>query len=205
VNRHTLFGWLVVVGLFVVAAATAAPPGYRSGVDRLGGQLLVATDEIGDPRFHRAVIYMVHHDATGAMGLVINTPLGEVPLASLLERLGRSPEGAAGTLRVGYGGPVASAAGFLLHSPDWTGRESRRIQGNVMLTTDPAVFEAIARGAGPRRWLFMLGYAGWAAGQLEAEIDRGAWITVAADEGLIFDDNAEVKWERALARRKIDL
>src|SRR5262245_11021967 len=199
-------GWLVVIGLLVGGtAATPAPPGPPLGPIGLTGQLLVATDDIGDPRFHHAVIYMVHHDATGAMGLVVNKPLGDVPFASLLERLGRSGQGPAGALRVHYGGPVASAAGFLLHSGDWAGRESRPVQANVMLTTDPAIFEAIARGAGPRRWLFMLGYAGWAAGQLEAEIDRGAWITVAADEGLIFDDGADVKWERAVSRRKINL
>jgi putative transcriptional regulator len=205
-DRVIVGGWLVVMALLVGGtAATPAPPGPPPSPIGLAGQLLVATEEIGDPRFHHAVIYMVHHDATGAMGLVVNKPLGDVPFASLLERLGRGGEGATGTLRVHYGGPVASAAGFLLHSGDWAGRESRAVQGNVMLTTDPAIFEVIARGAGPRRWLFMLGYAGWAAGQLEAEIDRGAWITVAADEGLIFDDAAAVKWERAVSRRKINL
>jgi putative transcriptional regulator len=206
VDRHTFLCGLVLVGLAM--GGTAA--GHVSRIDRqdtrwLTGQLLVATDDIGDPRFHHAVIYMVHHDATGAMGLVVNQPLGDAPLAPLLERLGRSSEGAAGTIRVHYGGPVAPVTGFLLHSADWAGPESRVVQGDVMLTTDLAIFEVIARGTGPRRWLFTLGYAGWAAGQLEGEIARGAWITVPTDEGLIFDDNAGIKWERALARRKIDL
>jgi len=148
---------------------------------------------------------MVHHDATGAMGLVVNQPRADAPLALLLEKLGRDGEGAASTVRVHYGGPVEPGKGFVLHTSDWASGESRVVRDGVALTTDPAIFEALARGTGPRRALFALGYAGWGPGQLEGEIDRGDWITVSADEALIFDDDAPSKWTRAMARRKIAL
>jgi putative transcriptional regulator len=153
----------------------------------------------------RTIIYMVRHDATGALGLVVNRPLGTTPLARLLDSLGRSGEGVSGTLRLHYGGPVEPKRGFVLHTAEWTGADSHVVQGGVAFTTDPAILEAVARGAGPRRFLVALGYAGWSPGQLEGEIEGGAWISVAADEALIFDEDAETKWDRAMARRKIVL
>jgi len=92
-----------------------------------------------------------------------------------------------------------------LHTRDWSSDDSRLVDGTVAVTTDPVVFEALASGAGPRRALFAAGYAGWAPGQLEAELGRGDWIVVSADEALIFDDDAESKWDRATQRRRITL
>jgi putative transcriptional regulator len=103
------------------------------------------------------------------------------------------------------GGPVEPARGFVLHSAEWSGAESRVVQPGIAVTTDPAVFEAIGRGAGPRRVLFAIGYAGWSAGQLEGELARGAWTVVDADEAVIFDDDAASKWGRAMARRRLTL
>lgn len=196
-----LLGVLATVGAVAAHAPTPETPRPRG----LAGQLLVATDGLRDPRFVRTVIYMVRHDPTGALGLVVNRPLGETPLARLLDRLGLSGEGVSGTLRLHYGGPVEPKRGFVLHTAEWTGEDSRVVQGGVAFTTDPAILEAVARGAGPRRLLVTLGYAGWSPGQLEGEIDGGAWITVTADEALIFDEDAATKWDRAMARRKIVL
>lgn len=196
----TLVGVLAMAGAVAAHAPTPDPPAPRS----LTGQLLVATEVLRDPRFVRTVIYMVRHDATGALGLIVNRPLGDAPLARVLEGLGRSSAGANGAIRLYYGGPVEPERGFVLHTSEWAVGESR-VQAGVAFTTDPAIFEAIARGAGPRRLIVALGYAGWGPGQLEAEISGGAWITVSADEALIFDDDAAGKWDRAMARRKIVL
>lgn len=196
-----LIGVLATAGAVAAHAPTVDTPRPRG----LAGQLLVATDGLRDPRFVRTVIYMVRHDPAGALGLVVNRPLGETPLSRLLDRLGLSGEGVSGTLRLHYGGPVEPKRGFVLHTAEWTGEDSRVVQGGVAFTTDPAIFEAVARGAGPRRLLVALGYAGWSPGQLEGEIEGGAWITVNADEGLIFDEDAATKWDRAMARRKITL
>lgn len=194
----------------VQAQQVGTAPGHALRTDEqevsgLTGQLLVATEDIRDPRFERTVIYMVHSDSTGAMGFVVNRPLGDVPMARVLERLGRDSEGVAGTIRIHYGGPVEPGRGSVLHTTDWASPEGRVIRGTVALDQGPAILDAIAHRTGPRRFLFTLGYAGWGPGQLEAEIAHGAWITVAADEALVFDEDNETKWERATARRRIDL
>ena len=198
----------VIVALGVAALALASPgpfEGSRQPGPGLAGQLLVATEQMPDPRFVQTVIYMVRHDTTGALGLVVNRPLGDVRLKDLLERSGRDSRDVAGSIRVHSGGPVEPGRAFVLHTADYTGPESRVIGDGIAVTGHPEVLDAMARGHGPRRSLFVLGYAGWAPGQLEGEIQRGGWISVPPNEALVFDEDHERKWERAMARRRIDL
>jgi putative transcriptional regulator len=169
------------------------------------GQFLVATDELRDPRFIRTVVYMVRHDAGGAMGLIVNRPIGEAPLSELLDRLGMDGKGVNGQIRVHFGGPVEPALGFILHTTDYVTEGTYVVKDGIAMTSRPEILRAIGTGAGPRRSLFALGYAGWAPGQLEAEIKASAWEIVPADEALVFDENYEKKWERAMARRTIQL
>ncbi len=190
----------------MVMGSSARPvPGPRQEARSLAGLLLVASPEMGDPRFTRTVIYMVRHDAQGAMGLVINRPIGHLPLAGLLEQLGLSTEGVTGDVRVHYGGPVEASQGFVLHTTDFSGAATRVVKNGVAMTSTPDVIRAIATGKGPRRRLLTLGYAGWGPGQLEGELARGAWVVAAADEALVFDENDEGKWRRAMDRQLIDL
>ena len=198
--------WLIVA---VAAACLLTFPsrelrgqGHPGAV--LGGQLLVATEELRDPRFFHAVIYLLRHDATGTIGLVVNHPVADVPWADLLRSIGVNRPGPAGQVRVYSGGPVDPARGFVLHSADYTGTDTQVVKG-IAFSVQPGILTAIADGRGPRRWLFVLGYAGWAPGQLEAEIQRGDWITVVPDQSLLFDEPAARKWERATARRQIEL
>jgi len=187
------------------AAASRAIAQARPG---LAGQFLVATDTLRDPRFARTVIYMVRHDASGAMGLVVNRPVRDMPLAPLLRQLGLDDRGATGSVRAHYGGPVEIGQGFMLHSTEYATQGTERVAGDIALTPAPGVLSALgdlARGAGPRKSLFAVGYAGWAPGQLEGEIERGAWITVPADEALLFDEDPARKWDRAMARRRITI
>lgn len=204
-TRLAVAALLILATAAVGHAARPAEPGPRTTPSRTAGQLLVATEDLRDPRFVRTVVYMLRHDVTGAVGLVVNRPVGSVPLARVLESLGRAAPDIGGEIRVHYGGPVEPGRGFVLHTHEWTSDGSRPVHGDVAVTSDPAIFEAIARGAGPRRTLFAAGYAGWAPGQLEAEISGGYWIVVTADEALIFDDDAASKWERATQRRRITL
>lgn len=204
--RSRVAGPLAALGAAALAfAAPGAFAAYGQAGPSLAGQFLVATEQMPDPRFVRTVIYMVRHDATGALGLVVNRPVGEVPLADLLERSGRSGRDVAGTVRVHAGGPVEPTRAFVLHTVDFMGRESHPVADGIAVTGHPEVLDAMARGQGPRRSLFLLGYAGWAAGQLDAEIQRGGWISVPADEALLFDDDRARTWERAMARRRIDI
>ncbi len=164
----------------------------------LAGQLLVATQNLGDPRFAHTVIYMVDHDAKGAMGLIVNRAYGVGPLDKLLKGFGIEDEDVAGTIRLHYGGPVGAGHGFVLHSADYEGPGTRVVNKEVAITTELEVLKAIAKGEGPKRSLFALGYAGWGPGQLEGEIARDDWVTAPADQNLIFSDDLESTWDRAI-------
>ena len=190
----------VALGSGAVEAGDPAPAS-----ESVAGQLLVATRKMGDPRFAETVIYMVKHDASGAMGVVVNQPMGDISAAELLDQLGVDNQGVSGSIRLHYGGPVEARQGFVLHSADYVGDETLVVDGTVAMTRDREIIRDMASGAGPQRSLLAFGYAGWGAGQLESEFMTGAWITVPADEALVFDDDYDGKWRRAMARRAIEL
>lgn len=186
-------------------AGTSAGVAFAAHRAPLTGQLLVARDELRDPRFFHSVVYVVHHDAGGAMGLIVNRPMGKAPLSELLEQAGLEGTGVTGEIRVHFGGPVEPQRGFVLHTADYKSEGTEVVGNGIAVTVRAEILRAIGDGTGPRRSLFALGYAGWASGQLEAEIEAGAWEIVSADEALLFDDNTDTKWERGMARRTIYL
>lgn len=201
---------MALLGLAAVAlTAIAVTPGHsaepRPRPGDLTGQLLVATPEMPDPRFAQTVIYMIRHDSSGAQGLVVNRPLREVPLALLMEQMGMESKGVQQTVRLHAGGPVDTLRILVLHTTGYAGDGTLPVKDGISVTWEPDILRAIAQGKGPRRTLFAVGYAGWGPGQLEAEMKTGAWVRAAADEALLFDGNYETKWDRAMARRKIDL
>jgi len=201
---RALIALLSALPLFAgVLAAPPASPAPR--VRSLAGELLVASPEMRDPRFGRTVIYMVSHDGSGAQGFIVNRPLGEIPLATLLERMRLDGSSASGRVRLHGGGPVESLRFFALHTSDYTSASSTVVKDGVSVTSDADILLAVAAGKGPRRLRLVLGYAGWGPGQLEAEMDAGAWIRAIADESLLFDEDYDKKWEKAQARQKIDL
>jgi putative transcriptional regulator len=174
--------------------------------DSLAGRLLVATPELDDPNFRETVVYIVHHDQGGAMGLVLNRVLGTGPLDKMLESLGAAPNGATDRkLRVYSGGPVEPGRAFVLHSPDYHDANTVVLSDLAALTIPPHILEDIAAGKGPKRSLFALGYAGWGPDQLEGELAAGAWSVVEPDEDLLFDEKSETKWQRAWDRRGVEL
>lgn len=193
----------VVLVATLWAAEPADAPVQSAG---LAGQLLVATPELEGPPFTRTVIYMVRHDArSGAMGLVVNRRLGEVPVAVLLKQSGLPDEGAKGSVRLHVGGPVEATRIFVLHTDDYAGPDTVKLGNGVAITSDPSILKSITQGKGPRRARFALGYAGWAPGQLEAEMKAGYWVAVPSDDAILFDDAYETKWDRAMAKRRISL
>ena len=175
----------------------------------LSGQLLIAMPGIGDPRFERALILICAHDATHAMGLALNRPVGELTAPELFAHLKIETTGEVPPDQILLGGPVARERGFVLHSRDYRGEDSLDVtcaEGlEVSLTATRDVLQAIAGGdGGPARSLFALGYAGWGEGQLETEIKANVWLTCEADAELIFDHDYETKWTRALAKLGVD-
>jgi putative transcriptional regulator len=171
----------------------------------LTGQLLVAMPQMGDPRFERSVIYLCAHTAEGAMGLVVNRALEDIRLPDLLRQLGIPDLGHSDAIKVHFGGPVETGQGFILHSADYVQDSTLMVGGGVGLTATLDILKDIARGAGPHHSLLALGYAGWGAGQLESEIQANGWLTVPADDSLLFDHDLETKWERALAKIGVDI
>ena len=195
----------LLLAVVLVATAAADERAATSSRRSLTGRLLVATDALRDQRFARTVIYLVRHDAEGAFGLVVNLPIAEVPFERALRPLGLEVPPGSGDVRVHYGGPVQERRGFVLHTPDWTGESTIVVDGRFAVTEDPKVLQAMAQGTGPRRALFLLGYARWAPGQLDAELATGAWGVAPADERLVFDEDPQQKWIEATTRRLLDL
>ena len=169
----------------------------------LTGHLLVAMPTMGDPRFARALIYLCAHSDAGALGLVVNRVAEAVTFPDLLEQLGIDVPAAGRSFTVHVGGPVETSRGFVLHSADYRQESTLVVSDEVALTASVDVLTAIAEGTGPRKSMLALGYAGWAPGQLEAEIQANGWLHAPADEELLFGTDNEAKWIRAL--RKIGL
>ena len=171
----------------------------------LAGQLLIAAPSMSDPRFSQTVILMVRYDRNGALGIVINRPLGEQPIAQILQALGEKSAGVEGSVRIFAGGPVQPGLGFVIHSTEYRRAETLDIDGRMAVTTTTEVLRDIANNKGPEKRLIALGYAGWAPGQLEGELKQGAWFTAPADSKIVFDDDREQVWDNAMAKRPRDI
>lgn len=179
----------------------------------LDGKFLIATPGIGEGDFDRSVVYMCAHSSDGAMGLIVNKPMEQLSFVDLLvqleiipeERRIRLPSPMSG-MKVHRGGPVDTSRGFVLHSSDFhLDNATLPISEELSLTATLEILKAIAEGRGPERSLLTLGYAGWAPGQLEAEIQQNGWLTSDADPALIFEADDSRRYGLALAQLGIDI
>jgi putative transcriptional regulator len=186
--------------------ATAAKGAPQRGY--LDGQMLIAMPSMRDERFARTLIYICAHSSEGAMGIVVNQPAANIKFADLLVQLEvirdtdliQLPR-RAGAVQVLKGGPVEPGRGFVLHSSDFFIENSTLpIDDGICLTATLDVLKAIAKGDGPNSALLALGYAGWAPGQLETEIQENGWLHCSADPDLIFGGDLVHKYERALKK-----
>jgi putative transcriptional regulator len=190
---------VLAAALTALAVAAAAEFGAAEEPRRLTGQLLVAAPGLGDPNFAHSVVYMVAHGDGGALGVIVNQPVKSVAFSELFDLMQVEHEDLTGTLNVHFGGPVEPRVGFVLHSRDMMLDENETIAGDVAITTDPRMLEAIATGQGPRSYVFMLGYAGWGPFQLDMEIANGDWLVIPSDPDLVFAPDPAKTWERAVA------
>ena len=168
------------------------------------GQFLIATPVIGSGFFNRSLTYLCHHDADGAMGIVINQHL-DLALSDLLEHLDIETVSDLSDYQVLAGGPVGTEQGFVLHrgGPKWEG--SRAVGEDLSLTTSRDILCALAVGDGPQDYLVALGYAGWGPGQLEEEVSGNSWLTVPADRRILFQVAADDKLAAAGQQLGIDI
>jgi putative transcriptional regulator len=185
----------------------------KSGRGYLDGQMLIATPAMSDDRFARCLIYICAHSPEGAMGIVVNQPAANINFPDLLVQLDVIPETDAiqvqarrEDIRVLKGGPVETGRGFVLHSADFFIENSTLpIDEGICLTATLDILKAIARGTGPANAILALGYAGWAPGQLESEIQKNGWLHCPADPELIFGTDTDQKYLKALRKIGIDI
>jgi putative transcriptional regulator len=187
--------------------------GRGRGRGYLDGQMLIAMPAMLDDRFSRSLIYVCAHSSEGAMGIVVNHPAPNVNFSDLLVKLDVIPAAdviqlpsRAGVVKVMRGGPVETERGFVLHSADFFIENSTLpIDDGICLTATLDILKAIARGDGPASAILALGYAGWAPGQLESEIQGNGWLHCAPDSELIFGTDIGGKYDKALKKIGIDL
>ncbi len=197
----------------LLAMRSARKSPEKAGRGYLDGQMLIAMPSMRDERFTRSLIYICAHSSEGAMGIVVNQPAANINFPDLLVQLEVIPAAdmiqlprRAGTVKVLKGGPVETGRGFVLHSADFFIENSTLpIDDGICLTATLDILKAIARGDGPASALLALGYAGWAPGQLETEIQENGWLHCSADPELIFGMDIEAKYEKALKKIGIDL
>ncbi len=190
----------LIVAAFVLQtallnAALPAGPDKAPARSSLAGQFLVAAPSMGDPRFERTVILIVQDDTSGALGIVVNRPVGEQTLASLLDAVGEKSADVAGSVRIFSGGPVQPEVGFVVHSPDYRRPETIAINDRLSLTSSVKILRDIAKKSGPTKLLVAFGYAGWGPDQLDKEIEARAWATSEADTTLVFDADRDNLWD----------
>ena len=169
------------------------------------GHLLAAMPQMEDARFERSVIYLCAHNAEGAMGLVVNRLFDAITFPDLLEQLNIETGPKTEQIRVHFGGPVESGRGFVLHTDDYVRDGTLKVRSGFALTATVDILKAIAQGEGPRHSLLALGYSGWGPGQLESEIAANGWLVVPADPTIVFDQELEDKWQRALAATGVSI
>ncbi len=176
----------------------------HSGANSLTGTFLVSTPQMPDPRFEEHVIYICAHNDEGAMGVAINQPNRVFSLAEILRGanlpipLGELPP-------VHIGGPVELESAFILYVSDYIAEHRLDISESVSLTRETKVLADIALGRGPKKYLFLLGYTGWGPGQLERELMENGWLSVPANDEIIFNSPNEFKWKAAAMQYGIDI
>lgn len=179
--------------------------GTVSDSTHMTGHLLIAMPTMMDPNFHQTVTYICEHSDLGALGLVINRPL-DMGLGEVLEQLSLdSPDEALTAQPVLRGGPVQTERGFVLHESPREWEATMPVGESIFVTTSQDILSSLAAGNGPERALIVLGYAGWGAGQLDAEIRDNAWLSVLADPRIVFETPFEQRWDEAARKLGVNL
>ncbi len=171
----------------------------------LAGQMLVATPVIDSGCFQKSVVYIFSHNAEGAMGIIINQPLELINYASLIEGMDLPKEAAERNIPVYFGGPVERARGFIIHSTDYLRDFTLARSVDLAVTASSNILADIVAGNGPKQAALVVGFAGWSAGQLEAEIEQNSWISVPATADLMFNTENDLKWATASKSLGIDM
>lgn len=175
-------------------------PAATSSSGILVGRFLVAAPSMPDERFQKSVVFICKHDDDGALGIIVNNKVDDLPLGQVYKQLGIDVPTVAAEKPVLFGGPVETSRGLVLHSADYTRDETLLIEGGLALTASLEILKDMAGGSGPKQAWLALGHSGWSPGQLDREMQDNAWLVVDADSNLVFDPDFDAKWQRALDR-----
>jgi len=175
-------------------------------ITSLQNHFLVAMPALDDEYFGRSVTYILEHNHEGAMGIVINQPSS----MTFRELISQSDENATiddnkSDKIVVCGGPVHQDRGFVIHSTQVGWNSSAKVTPNIMVTTSKDILSVLGNSQGPERSMIALGYAGWGAGQLEQEIQANAWLTIEADEEILFNTPIHKKWQASVNKLGVDV
>ena len=175
-------------------------------IQSLKNHFLIAMPMLNDQYFSRSVTYIVEHSSDGAMGIVINQP-STITLRELVKMADENApiSDSLSENMVVCGGPVFTDRGFIVHSTKGGYSSSINVSSDIMLTTSKDILSVLGQQEGPEKSLVALGYAGWDAGQLEQEIQDNAWLTVEADNKILFDTPINKKWEAAVNKLGVDV
>ncbi len=173
-------------------------PGSSSPAATLVGRFLVAAPSMPDERFQKSVVFICKHDDDGALGIIVNNKVDDLPLGQVFKQLGIEVPQTAAEKPVLFGGPVETSRGLVLHSADYKRDETLLIEGGMALTASLEILKDMAGGSGPKNAWLALGHSGWAPGQLDREMQDNAWLVVDGDADLVFDGDFAAKWQRAL-------
>ncbi len=166
---------------------------------------LIATPAIKDPIFASSLVYMCEHNEQGSMGLVVNHETSQV-LDDIFDQLNiRCDNETIKNQPVYIGGPVQLEQGFVLHSSSKPYQNSTEVSPGIHLTSSVDILQAIADGDGPDDYLVILGFSGWASGQLEAELQQNSWLTSSCNADLLFHEKPEDKWQVAFDSLGFDI
>jgi putative transcriptional regulator len=193
-SLNSLSRLILALIAIIVSATSLSVAAQTPAHNSLAGKLLIASPTILDPHFDHAVILIVRHNQDGAMGIIINMPAEERPLANILEMLGEKGTNVTGKVNIFAGGPVQPEIGFVIHSSDYRGPGTIDINKNVLMTSGSQILRDLGNNKGPKKSLIAFGYAGWIAGQLEDELRRHVWFTTPGDPQLIFHEARAAAW-----------
>ena len=196
------FTLLITTSYFSFTALAEAPKNYLKGkfYTSVKNHFLVATEKMTDDRFRKTVIVMLDNDKEGSLGLVINKPIGKVPLRFLINTLQDSKNEKKELYEVNipiyWGGPVEKEQIYILHSQEYKNENTKDYNG-ISITRDYNILFDIAENKGPKKSLVILGYSGWSEGQLEGEIDQDHWILSEFNPLIVFEMESNNKWLKA--------
>jgi len=206
-----LLFFIATISLFNNGITSAeGPKNYLKGkfYQSVKDHFLIATKKMKDDRFSKTVIVMFESDEDGAWGLVVNKPLGTMPIALLIDPSLSSPEERERLFKISipvfWGGPVDMKEIFILHSTEYRSETTKNF-GNISITQDYNILFDISKNKGPKKSLVILGYSGWGSGQLEGEMERDHWILSDIDLNITFDENSNTKWNKAFKKSFIKI